>query len=169
MKENKEPNVSAETETKEEKKKKPVLIIVLILIIIALVGAVIFFLTQDNKTAVIVETDAQLQDVDADGKIRVKMNPYVYVKEGTMQNLEFYNLNEGRLLKLKINVGTDEDPVYVYESPFLEEGQIIKADVIDTSKLSEGDNDARAEIYSYKSEDEFISQTNVLFTLNCDK
>lgn len=158
-------NVSQNTEVKkEEKKKKPLLIIILILIILILLGALAFFLLNNNsKTAIIVDTDMQLQDVDADGQLRVKMNPYINIQEDTMQNLEFYNLNEGRYLQLKIKVGDK----YVYEGPMLETGKVIKGDLIDTKNLPKGETEAIAEIYSYSLEEKPMGQTNVEVILNC--
>jgi len=151
-------------EKNENKKKKPILIIILVVIILALIGALAFFILNDNdKTAIIVETDMELQDVENDGMIRIKMNPYINVQKDTMQNLEFYNLNEGRLLQLKIKAKDK----YVYESELIEEGKIVKADVIDTKDLPSGETEALAEVYSYTPDGELVAQTNVEIVLNC--
>jgi len=156
--------MSERVEVVEKKKsgKKIALIVILVLIIAALGTAVYFLATQEHQTAVITETQEQLSTPDEDNMLRVKMNTGIIVQEGTMQNLEFYNLNEGRYLQLKIKVGDE----YVYESQYLAQGEVIKADIIDEGKLKDGSNEALAEIYSYDLDKNLIGQRNVEITLS---
>ena len=91
---------------KEEKRRKwkerlkTVIIIVLIIIIILLLlrGCE----CEGVKTAVIDESkQVELQDTST-GKVRIKMSPQVNIEKGIMQDLDFCNYNENRLLKIKI-------------------------------------------------------------------
>lgn len=144
-----------------EKQRK--IIIVLIVIMIAMAGVIAYFLLHDEKqeTAIIVETNEELEKTEETGDISVTISPSVVVEENTMQNLNFYNLNEGRDLQLKIKVGDK----YIYESPLVKTGTKIQADVIDTSALSKGENEVLGEIYSYDLEGNERGHHNVKFII----
>lgn len=139
---------------------KTVLIIVLIIIIILLLlrgcnG-------DESKQAVIVEdTTVELKDT-SDGNIRVKLNPVVDVENGLLQNLNFSNFNEERLLKIKIKV----DDEYIYESDFIKPSEVLEKDYIRDNNIELDGKEAIAEIYSYTIDKEMVGQTNVVIELN---
>ena len=139
---------------------KTVLIIVLIIIIILLLlrgcnG-------DKSKQAVIVEdTTVELKDT-SDGNIRVKLNPVVDVENGLLQNLNFSNFNEERLLKIKIKV----DDEYIYESDFIKPSEVLEKDYIRDNNIELDGKEAIAEIYSYTIDKEMVGQTNVVIELN---
>jgi hypothetical protein len=152
-----------EKSTKGNKLKerfKTVLIIVLIIIIILLLlrgcnG-------DESKQAVIVEdTTVELKDT-SDGNIRVKLNPVVDVENGLLQNLNFSNFNEERLLKIKIKV----DDEYIYESDFIKPSEVLEKDYIRDNNIELDGKEAIAEIYSYTIDKEMVGQTNVVIELN---
>lgn len=152
-----------EKSTKRNKLKerfKTVLIIVLIIIIILLLlrgcnG-------DESKQAVIVEdTTVELKDT-SDGNIRVKLNPVVDVENGLLQNLNFSNFNEERLLKIKIKV----DDEYIYESDFIKPSEVLEKDYIRDNNIELDGKEAIAEIYSYTIDKEMVGQTNVVIELN---
>ena len=152
-----------EKSTKRNKLKerfKTVLIIVLIIIIILLLlrgcnG-------DESKQAVIVEdTTVELKDT-SDGNIRVKLNPVVDVENGLLQNLNFSNFNEERLLKIKIKV----DDEYIYESDFIKPSEVLEKDYIRDNNIELDGKEAIAEIYSYTIDKEMVGQTNVVIKLN---
>ena len=115
---------------------------------------------ETSKTAVIVQTDEELNDMGG-GQLRIRINSAVQIYENTMQDLAFANLNEDRQLQCKIKVGD----TYVYNSGLVKSGDIIQADVVDISALKQGKNQGTAEIYSYDMDNELISQTNTIIDL----
>lgn len=150
---------------KKEREIYIVIIIILLLLLLASLTAVLIINNQHmqpGKTAVIEQTEEKMLTDTSGGQIRIKINPSVTVKDGTMQNLNFYNYNENRLLKCKIRCGED----YVYESGFVEEGSILKGDFVDITQLKSGENQAVAEVYYYTSEEELLGQTNVKIVLD---
>ena len=152
-------------EITNEKSKKQKWIIIILLITVALMGAGLFYVLSGNdlrtsKTAVIVQTDEELNDMSS-GQIRVRINSAVQIYEETMQDLAFANLNQDRQLQCKIKVGD----TYVYNSGLIQSGDIIQADVVDISALKQGKNQATAEIYSYNEDKELKGQSNVIIDL----
>ena len=152
-------------ETKNEKNKKQKILIIILLIAVAFMGAGLFYVLNSNrletsKTAVIVHTDEKLSDTSG-GQVRIRINSAVQIYEDTMQDLAFANLNEDRQLQCKIKVGD----TYVYNSGLIKSGDIVQADVIDTSALQQGKNTATAEIYSYDMGKDLIGQTNTIIAL----
>ena len=125
-------------EATNEKNKKQKILIIILLIAVALMGAGLFYVLNGNdlrtsKTAVIVQTNEELSDTNG-GQVRIRINSAVQVYEDTMQDLAFANLNEDRQLQCKIKVGD----TYVYNSGLIKSGDIVQADVIDTSVLQKG-------------------------------
>ena len=152
-------------EATNEKNKKQKILIIILLIAVALMGAGLFYVLNGNdlrtsKTAVIVQTNEELSDTNG-GQVRIRINSAVQVYEDTMQDLAFANLNEGRQLQCRIKVGD----TYVYNSGLIKSGDIVQADVIDTSALQQGKNTATAEIYSYDMDKDLIGQTNTIIDL----
>ena len=139
-----------------------ILILILAILLCLSLAVVIYFATAEQKTAVVAKTEETLENPDSTGKLRVKMNTYMNIADGTLQNIGFYNLNENRLLKLKVTV----DGETVYESGYIDEGEVLQADIIDETSLPKGETEALAEIYSYSTDKEFIGQRNVEITLN---
>ena len=115
---------------------------------------------ETSRTAVIVQTDEELNDMSS-GQVRVRINSAVQIYEETMQDLAFANLNQDRQLQCKIKVGD----TYVYNSGLVKSGDIVQADVVDISALKQGKNQATAEIYSYNMDKELIGQTNTIIDL----
>ncbi|MCI9640675.1 hypothetical protein AALA22_12835 [Anaerovoracaceae bacterium 41-7] len=152
-------------ETKNEKNKKQKILIIILLIAVAFMGAGLFYVLNSNrletsKTAVIVHTDEKLSDTSG-GQVRIRINSAVQIYEDTMQDLAFANLNEGRQLQCRIKVGDS----YVYDSGLVKSGDAIQADIVDTSTLKQGKNQAIAEIYNYDMDNELIGQTNTIIDL----
>ena len=149
-------------------KERKIYIITIIILAFMLTAASGMMLIQQEKikaaghTAVIEQNYEEIMTDNTDGIIRIKINPFVTVSDGTMQNLNFCNYNEDRLLKCRIKV---EDK-YVYESDFIEEGRILKGDFVKTDLLESGENEALAEIYSFSKTKEPMGQTNVKIILN---
>ena len=152
-------------ESTNEKNKIQKILIIVLLIAVVLMGVWLFYALhsddlETSKTAVIVQTDEELNDMGG-GQLRIRINSAVQIYENTMQDLAFANLNEDRQLQCKIKVGD----TYVYNSGLVKSGDIIQADVVDISALKQGKNQATAEIYSYDMDNELISQTNTIIDL----
>ena len=152
-------------ESTNEKNKKQKILIIVLLIAVVLMGVGLFYALhaddlETSRTAVIVQTDEELNDMSS-GQVRVRINSAVQIYEETMQDLAFANLNQDRQLQCKIKVGN----TYVYNSGFVKSRDIVQADVIDISALKQGKNQATAEIYSYNMDNELISQTNTIIDL----
>lgn len=152
-------------ESTNEKNKKQKILIIVLLIAVVLMGVGLFYALhsddlETSKTAVIVQTDEELNDMSS-GQLRIRINSAVQIYEETMQDLAFANLNKDRQLECKIKVGD----TYIYDSGFIQTGDIVQADVIDTSVLQQGKNTATAEIYSYDMDKELVSQTNTIIDL----
>ena len=152
-------------ESTNEKNKKQKILIIVLLIAVVLMGVWLFYALhaddlETSKTAVIVQTDEELNDMGG-GQLRIRINSAVQIYENTMQDLAFANLNEDRQLQCKIKVGD----TYVYNSGLVKSGDIIQADVVDISALKQGKNQGTAEIYSYDMDNELISQTNTIIDL----
>ncbi|NBH60601.1 hypothetical protein D1155_02800 [Anaerotruncus sp. 80] len=153
------------TENTNEKNKKQKILIIVLLIAVVMLGVGLFHALhsddlETSKTAVIVQTNEELSDTNG-GQVRIRINSAVQVYEDTMQDLAFANLNEDRQLQCKIKVGD----TYVYNSGLIKSGDIVQADVIDTSALQQGKNTATAEIYSYDMGKDLIGQTNTIIAL----
>ena len=152
-------------ESTNEKNKIQKILIIVLLIAVVLMGAWLFYTLhsddlETSKTAVIVQTDEELNDMGG-GQLRIRINSAVQIYENTMQDLAFANLNEDRQLQCKIKVGD----TYVYNSGLVKSGDIVQADVVDISALKQGKNQATAEIYSYNMDKELIGQTNTIIDL----
>ena len=155
---------------KENNIQKIIIVILLLLLAIIFLFGRTYISKMVNKgktqTAIITTSEKEVEEV-APGDVRVVLNPNVIIEKETMQNLCFNNLNEDRLLKIKIMDSSEKE--CFYESDYIETGKELKADVIDTSKLNEGINDAIGQVYSYDNEKNMISQTNVEMELNVIK
>ena len=152
---------NAKSEEKKKGKGKIIaLILILLLIIGALAGFLFYTLNQEEKTAILVETEGDLTSNET-GQVRIVINSSINIEEGTMQDICFANYNEDRDLICKLNV----DGEYVYESQLVEPGEMIQADVIDEDKVPDGETEATAEVYSYNDEGELMGQTNAKVTL----
>lgn len=152
-----------EKEKRMSGKTKGIILALILLLIIAIAASVYFYVSSQNQpTAVITTTDNELNNVDENNKLRVIMNPAIEVTEGTMQNINFENVNKNRLLKCVISVDGED----IYESDYVKEGEVMKADLIDADKLENGNTPALAQIYSYNAETgERIGQVNVQINL----
>ena len=143
---------------KERIKTITIIVLIIIIIILLLRGCS----GEPNNTTQIIDDDkTTLQDTTG-GEIRIKFSPVVTISNGVMEELNFCNYNENRILKLKIMVNGD----YVYESKQINAGEILVSDLINTKSLQRGENEAIAEVYSYTSEGELMGQTNVEFKLD---
>lgn len=152
-------------EASENKDRKKNMIIILLIILLLLAGAATayVFLKPDpaQKTAVLVDADGALQEPDKTGEISISVSNHIVVQEGTMQNLYFANNNKDRLMSCKIKVGDN----IVYESPKIESGQSIKADVVETKYLKQGEQDMLIEMYTYDTDEKMTNQSNVTGTI----
>ena len=164
---NEQHNSSDKRKLKERLKTITIIVLIIIIIILLLRGcnSEINSGTQydggNNEMQIIEDKDTSLQDT-TNGTIRIKMNPIVTVKGGSMEDLNFCNYNENRLLKIEIIVGDE----CLYESGYIKEGEILKGDLIDMNTIEKGERDAIAQVYSFTYEEELISQTTVAFKLN---
>lgn len=150
--------------TREEKKQKRGLLflILLLILLLAVLGVLMWILSQPVETAVILPTEEEVHDAEATGTIRISLEPSVTIKEGTMQDLNFFNMNKNRLMSIKIYTQDgDEIKDLVYTSPKIKTGTAIAGDFIDTSKLIKGKNKATVKVYYYDLEENLIGQTNV--------
>ncbi len=147
-----------------KERAKTLTIIILIVIILILLAILLPALhSADGITTAYIEKALAEEITDnSDGMIRIKLNPTVTIKNGVMQDLYFANYNENRLLECKIVCNNK----VVYDSGFVQTGDVIVGDFISTEKLSKGANEALCEIYSYDYDEHLISQTNVEMTLN---
>lgn len=151
------------TEKKEKKeKKKTIILIIIIILLMAIVAMLGIQLSKPSVTAVILESNEEVHDPDTTGTIRISVEPTITIKQGTMQDLNFFNTNKNRLMSIKIytQVG-DEIKDLVYDSPKIEPNKVIAGDFIDTSKLTKGNNKATVEVYYYDLDGNLIGQTNV--------
>lgn len=150
-------------EIKEKNRRQKIAIIVLMLAVITMSIGLYFSLQRNDntsKTAVIVQSSEKLNDMRS-GQLRIRINSAVQIYGETMQDLAFSNLNKDRQLQCKIKVGD----TYVYDSGLVKSGDIVQADVVDTSVLQKGKNPATAEIYNYNMEHALIGQTNTMIEL----
>ena len=146
-----------------KERAKTATIITLIVIILILLAILLSALNRADgiTTAYIEKALAEEITDNSDGTIRIKINPEVTIKNGVMQDLYFANYNETRLLQCKIV----SNGAVVYDSGFVQTGDVIVGDYVKTDKLVKGKNEALAEIYSYNYEEKLISQTNVEIAL----
>ena len=166
---NENEKINIEKKDDDKKKKRLIIIFIIIILILSLVIGLMACQLLDgdkpSKTAVIEQdTQEELNDVEETGQLRIKINPVVTVKNDTMQNLNFCNYNDERLLQCKIKVGED----YVYIGEKLKPSEILKGDFVDMKHLKTGENEALAEIYSFSLAGDAIGQTNVKMTLNVE-
>ena len=92
-------------ESTNEKNKKQKILIIVLLIAVVLMGVGLFYALhaddlETSRTAVIVQTDEELNDMSS-GQVRVRINSAVQIYEETMQDLAFANLNQDRQLQCK--------------------------------------------------------------------
>ena len=148
---------------KERKQERRLFVLIIIIILLlATLAVVTYKLLQPTATAVILPAREEAHDADATGTIRISVEPSVTIRDGTMQNLNFFNTNKNRLMSIKIYTQDgDEIKELVYTSPKIETGMAIVGDFIDTSKLKRGTNKATVEVYYYDLEEKIIGRTNV--------
>ena len=140
--------------------------IIILILIVLLAAACIMLVRQEEpepgETAVIeTNTEETLTDTSG-GQIRIRINPVVDIKGGIMNNLNFANYNEDRLLRCRILLGEE----YIYDSGLIASGDMLKGDFINAESLASGMNEAVAEVYSYDTAENLLGQTNVKITLN---
>lgn len=144
---------------KNKERIKTIIIAILIIIIILLLlrgcGA------GSESGSVIKEDNQVVLNDNSSGQVRIKLNPVIDVKDGVMENLNFCNYNEDRLLKVKIKV----DDEYIYESDYIKPKEVLESDIIKENNLKLDGKEAIGEIYSYTTDKEFIGQTNVVLQL----
>jgi len=141
--------------------------VIVLLLIIVFVLLVLLCVRCENQpvpgtTAVIEHKEDIILTNPDNGSIRIKINPAITVKGSTMQDLNFANYNENRLLRCRIMTGEE----YIYDSGFISSGDMLKGDFINAEYLVSGSNEAIAEVYSYDTSENLLGQTNVKITLN---
>lgn len=143
------------------KKLNTTLLIVIIILLLAVVGLLGYFLLQPHDTAIIEKVDAPTHDTSA-GTVRITMERSLVVKSGTIQNLNFTNYNENRLMSVKLYTAENKEiKELIYESPMIETSETIKGDLVNTKLLQKGQNEGFAEIFYYDTEGNLIGQTNI--------
>ena len=115
-----------------------------------------------DSTAVIEHEDDVTPIKPENDSIRIKINTAITVKGSIMQNLNFANDNEDRLLRCRIVHGGE----CIYDSGLLAYGDMLKSDFINAASLASGINMAVAEIYSYDMSENLQSQTDVNVSLD---
>lgn len=140
---------------------------IIILILIVLLAAACIMLVRQEETEpgenAVIETNTEETLTDTSGgQIRIRINPVVDIKGGIMNNLNFANYNEDRLLRCRILLGEE----YIYDSGLIASGDMLKGDFINAESLASGMNEAVAEVYSYDTAENLLGQTNVKITLN---
>ena len=137
----------------------------IVIIIFIMVMAIFFYhycKEKEVENTVITENrDVLLEDTSRENT-KVKLNPSMDIKESVLQNLNFTNFNEDRLVKIKIKV----DNKYVYESDFIKPREVFERDLIKENDLKLDGKEAIGEIYSYTTDKELVGQTNVVINLN---
>jgi len=148
-----------ENDEQRRKQRRRMIILIIILLLLLFATGLCIYKLLNTKTAVIVRTDEQLHDI-TDGQMRIRICSDIRVVDGSMQNLNFENINEARLMRCFIRLeGSDK---YCYKSQYIEPGEIIVADLIDSSELKRGSNYGIAELYTYDMETkEQIGHVNV--------
>jgi len=155
--------------------KKRLVISLLLLVFLALGGTIALLnmnsseKTIDNdslqsKPIFVPEAGKEILTRNEPGELRVRINPVVYVKHNTMQNLELYNLNKDRYLVCELIY---EDEI-IYTSDYIKEGEMLKGDVIKTDNLNKGDNEVTVAISSFALDKQKMGQTNVIINLVLD-
>lgn len=149
-------------EKEKEQKQRLIFLIVLIILLLVMLAMFAYKLSQPVETAAILPANEEVHDADATGTIRISVEPSVTIRDGTMQDLNFFNTNKNRLMSIKIYT-QDGNKIkdLVYTSPKIETGTAIVGDFIDTSKLKKGTNKATVEVYYYDLEEKIIGRTNV--------
>ena len=148
---------------KENKAKERIKTLVIIILLIVIVILLLKGCVGERKNSAIITKDENVELNDtSSGQIRVKMNSSIDVENDILKNLDFGNYNENRLLKIKIKV----DDEYIYESDFIQPGEVLEGDLLKKVKLKEGVSSAIGEVYSYTIDKELIGQTNVVLQLN---
>lgn len=146
-------------------------------LILALLVILILLLQQCGQpevvpgmTAVIEKApETELNDA-AGGSIRIKLSPSVTIKNHTLQNLNFCNYNEDRLMYCRILCRD----VCIYESGYLKEGEILVGDLLNhegkelIDSLGTGQQEALVEVYTCSLEKEPAGQTNVKIKLRLE-
>ena len=149
-------------------KKEKIQWIIILILLILLTASAVMLVRQNNQpagqTAVIENNPDETLTDTSGGQIRIKINPVVDISGDVMNNLNFANYNEDRLLRCRILLGDE----YIYDSGFIASGDMLKGDFIRTENLLPGSNEAVAEIYSYDTAENLLGQTNVKITLNME-
>ena len=123
-----------------------------------------------GMTAVIEKAPEEELNDTSGGSIRIKLSPSVTVRNDTLQNLNFCNYNEERLMRCRILCGD----VCIYESGYLEEGEILVGDLLNSDgkellKSSDaGVQEALVEVYSFDMDRNQVGQTNVKIKLHVE-
>lgn len=90
---------------------------------------------------------------------RYRMNTTMTVVRGTIQDLNFENVNEGKYLRIKIKKDYKNDNEYIYDSGLVPYGKKVTADTLSKSVAS-GTYETIAEVYVYNENEEQTAQTN---------
>ena len=135
------------------------------LVIIALVVIIIILLLTkcDGRADIPVETvisanpesSSELEPEET-GKVRLRVNSYIKVRNGKISDLEFANYNESLLMELTL-ISNERT---LYESSRIEPGESIQEVRVDSTLLERGENDAIANIKYYKLDGTYEGETN---------
>jgi len=143
----------------KDKRRLLLLILIIILLCISVILAVLVVFSSSRDNAVIAGTEEVLHDV-SDGQVRIRINSFINVNGKTMENLEFCNINDNRLMQCKIRLADRSN--YIYQSDLIESGSVVQSDSIRSSMLDNGNNNCIAEIYTFDAKTKKqIGQINV--------
>ena len=145
----------------------PLYLILVVIVIFGIAGGV-YFITRPKEEQLIDNRyieEANTSEIHSDqSSTRYRMNTTITVVQNTIQNLDFENINEGKYLRVKIKLDPDNDTDYIYDSELVPFGKKVTADTL-LKEVPAGTYHAVAECYSYSSEKEQLSQTNINITL----
>ena len=145
----------------------PLYLILVVIVIFGIAGGVCF-ITRPKEEQLIDNRyieEANTSEIHSDqSSTRYRMNTTITVVQNTIQNLDFENINENKYLRVKIKLDYDNDTDYIYDSELVPFGKKVTADTL-LKEVPAGTYHAVAECYSYSSEKEQLSQTNINITL----
>lgn len=90
---------------------------------------------------------------------RYRMNTTITVVKGTIQDINFENVNEGKYLRVKIKKDYEKDKEYIYDSGFIPFEKKVVADTL-LKNIDPGTYETIAEVYVYDENENQMGQTN---------
>lgn len=137
-----------------------ILFIIIALLLTGLMVTIFFMLSRPEEVLInryIEENDTEIVNTNHSAT-RYRMNTTMTVIKGTIQNLNFENVNENKYLRIKILKDASSSE-YIYDSGFVPYGKKIVADVL-SENIATGTYNTLAEVLVYDENKEQVVQTN---------